>query len=76
MGEFMEMKKRDNEVSEIIVKFDDGTERAIQKGAVIERAGQELNILFAHMSGKEVVEFFTNMLMASAEVLGIEENSI
>lgn len=50
--------KEENDVDQIIVKYDDGTERVIRKGAVIEykEEGEEgtLTFEFVDISGKEL----------------------
>lgn len=58
-------------VESIILRFEDGTERVVEKGAVIQVKGEELTMNFANMSGPEAIDFFERMMLAGAEVLGI-----
>lgn len=57
MGDIKNIKEENN-VDQIIVKYDDGTERVIRKGAVIEykEEGKEgtLTFEFADIKGEEL----------------------
>lgn len=56
----MKMKEKEKDIQKIIIKYDDGTEKEIEKGVVItdkviEDGDYNLTFEFANMQGSELV---------------------
>lgn len=75
MSETVKVSDKDIFATEIIVKYDDGTEKSIKKGAIMEMKdlGTEtkFDMEFANISGEEAVKLFEGMLRATMHMLGL-----
>lgn len=64
------------DVNRVVIEFEDGTKKIVEKGAFMttpeDLENGELNLEFIKMTGKEVQTFFKYMLYAAMEVLELK----